>query len=80
MSVPELSPLVAGNLVCHECGKPMKMEVVMGRKGQKQVVSHLKYTCINKQTGCRYTLNSTGMTNGEMVALREDGSEVRIGE
>ena len=38
MSIPDFSPLVAANLVCHECGTVLKPKVVMGRKGQKQVV------------------------------------------
>ena len=80
MSIPELSPLVAANLVCHECGTILKPKVVMGRKGKKQVVSHLEYVCKNKETGCNYKVQSSTMTSMEMVALREDGSEVRIGE
>lgn len=80
MSIPELSPLIAANLVCHECGAVMKPKVVMRHKGQKQVVSHLEYVCKNKETGCNYKVQSTSMTSMEMVALREDGSEVRIGE
>lgn len=80
MSMPDLSPLVAANLVCHECGTIMKPKVVMGRKGQKQVVDHLEYVCNNPKTGCKYKILSTLMQSGEMVALRDDGSEVRIGE
>jgi hypothetical protein len=80
MSIPELSPLLAANLVCHKCGTLMKPKVVMGRKGKEQVVSHLEYVCINPKTGCRYKVSSTTMAGSiEMVALREDGSEVRIG-
>lgn len=81
MSIPDLSPLLAANLVCHECGTVLKPKVIMGRRGQKQVVSHLEYTCINPKTGCRYKINSTTMAGSiEMLAIREDGSEVRIGE
>ena len=80
MSMPELSPLVAANLVCHECGTVLKPKVVMGRKGQKQVVDHLEYVCNNPKTGCKYKVQSTTMTSMEMLALRDDGSEVRIGE
>jgi hypothetical protein len=78
--MPELSPLVAANLVCHECGTILKPKVVMGRKGQKQVVDHLEYVCKNPKTGCNYKVQSTIMTSMEMLALRDDGSEVRIGE
>jgi hypothetical protein len=52
----------------------------MGRKGQKQVVDHLEYVCKNPKTGCNYKVQSTIMTSMEMLALRDDGSEVRIGE
>ena len=80
MSIPDLSPLVAANRVCHECGTIMKPKVVMGRRGQKQIVDHLEYVCKNPKTGCNYKVNSTLMGQEEMVALREDGSEVRIAE
>ena len=80
MSIPDLSPLVAANFVCHECGTVLKPKVVMGRKGQKQVVDHLEYVCKNPKTGCNYKVNSTLMGQEEMIALRDDGSEVRIGE
>jgi hypothetical protein len=81
MSVPDLSPLLAANLICHDCGRVLKPKAVMGRRGQKQVVDHLEYVCQNKETGCNYKINSTTMAGSiEMVALREDGSEVRIGE
>jgi hypothetical protein len=52
----------------------------MGRRGKKSVVDHLEYTCKNKETGCNYKVNSTGMCSEMMLALRDDGSEVRIGE
>ena len=42
---PESSPLIAASLVCRECGKTMKMKVIFKKRGQKQVVSHLEYTC-----------------------------------
>ena len=80
MSVPDLSPLVAAPLVCHKCGQPLKMKVIMGKRGQQTVTDHLEYTCINPKTGCRYRINSYQMQSSEMVALRDDGSEVRIGE
>ena len=81
MSIPDLSPLVAANLVCHDCGNILKPKVVMGHRGQKQVVDHLEYVCKNRETGCNYKVSSTTMAGSiEMVALREDGSEVRVGE
>ena len=80
MSMPDLSPLVAATLVCHECGTVLKPKVVFGRKGQKQVVDHLEYVCKNPKTGCNYKVQSKLMQSGDMLALRDDGSEVRIGE
>ena len=80
-SIPDLSPLLAANLVCHDCGTVLKPKPVMGRRGQKQVVTHLEYICKNPKTGCNYKINSTTMAGSiEMIALREDGSEVRVGE
>lgn len=80
MAIPDLSPLTAPNLVCHECGKTLKPKVVMRNRGQKKVVSHLEYVCKNPETGCNYKVESTHMNTTEMLALRDDGSEVRIGE
>ena len=80
MSTPDLSPLVAANLVCHDCGTVLKPKVVMGRRGKKEVVDHIEYVCKNPKTGCNYKVHSTVMQSGEMIALREDGSEVRITE
>jgi hypothetical protein len=76
MSMPELSPLIAGNLACHECGTIMEPKVIMMKKGHKQVASHLEYECRNQETGCNYRVRTNHMTNSEMVGLREDGSEV----
>jgi RNase P subunit RPR2 len=80
MSIPDLSPLIAANLVCHDCGTVLKPKVIMGRRGKKEVVSHLEYVCKNPKTGCNYKISSTSMCSDMMVALRDDGSEVRIGE
>ena len=80
MSMPELSPLVAANLVCHECGEIIKPKAVMGNRGQKKVVSHLEYRHTNKKTDCNYVVESTTMTSMEMRPLREDGSLVKVGQ
>lgn len=79
MSMPELSPLVAANLVCHDCGQVIKPKAVMARRGQKEVVSHLEYRHTNKKTDCNYMVESTLMTSMEMKGLREDGSMVQVG-
>ena len=76
----QLSPLVAANLICRECGTVMKPKAVMARFEQRQIVHHLEYVCKNPKTGCNYKIDSTAMTSAEMIGLREDGSEVRIGE
>lgn len=75
MSMPELSPLIAGNLVCRECGSVLKPKSVMQKRGQKTIVSHLEYVCENPKTGCNYKVKSTNMLSAEMIPLREDGSE-----
>lgn len=78
MSMPELSPLIAANLVCHECGKRMEPRAVMANRGQKKVVAYLEYECVNEKTGCRYKVRSTDMTHAEMIPLRADGSEAKL--
>jgi hypothetical protein len=78
MSMPELSPLVAANLVCHECGWTIKPKAIMGRRGQKQTVTHLEYRHTNPETGCNYLVESNLMTQMEMKALREDGTTAKI--
>ena len=78
MSMPELSPLVAHDLVCHDCGKIIQPTVVMGNRGRKKVVTHLEYRHVNKEAGCNYKVESNAMTSMEMRPMREDGSEVQL--
>ena len=77
---PESSPLIAASLVCRECGKTMKMKVIFKKRGQKQVVSHLEYTCHNDVSGCNYKVESTAMIQGEMIPMRADGTPVQVPE
>ena len=69
MSMPDLSPLIFTDLVCRQCGKTMKKQVVMGRRGQKTVATHILYTCANKESGCDYRVESTDMLRGEMKGI-----------
>lgn len=78
MSMPELSPLVAANLVCRECGEIIKPKVVMGNRGHKKIASHVEYVHVNAKTGCNYKLESTVMTTSEMRPLRADGSVINV--
>ena len=66
MSMPDLSPLIFTDLVCRQCGQVMKKQAVMGRRGQKTVATHILYTCVNKESGCDYRVESTDMLRGEM--------------
>lgn len=58
----------------------MHAKVIFGRKGQKKVVDHLEFVCKNPETGCSYKVKSFSMCSDMMIALRPDGSEVRVGE
>lgn len=79
MPMPELSPLVAPNLVCRDCGSVLKPKVVFMNRGQKRIVSHLEYECRNEKTGCSYRVESSVMTSMEMKPLRPDGSIAKVG-
>ena len=73
-SIPEQSPVDGGTLICGGCGKPMTMEVKMGRKG----VQTLRYECRNKEAGCSYGFDRKTFVNAEMKAIRDDGSVVNV--
>lgn len=74
MPMPELSPLVAAPVVCRDCAQFLKPKPVMGKRGQRTVVTHLEYHC----KACNYKMESTLMTNMEMYPVREDGSMVKL--
>lgn len=75
-SIPEQSPIDGSQVVCSGCGKIMKMEVVMNRRG----VDHLKYSCSNEERGCSYSFERKVYVNAEMKGVRKDGSEVKVPE
>lgn len=79
MSMPELSPLVAANLVCPDCGQTIKPKPVIGKRGAKEIVTHLEYRHQNEARGCNYVMESTVRTPLEMFPVRVDGTLVKIG-
>jgi hypothetical protein len=74
-SIPDLSPLLAPNLVCRGCGQIIEPKVIKGFHG---AVETLRYDHRNTEVGCSYRVDSTAMTPSGMVPLREDGSEVKL--
>lgn len=75
MSTPDLSPLVAAPVVCRDCSTVLKPVPIKGRRGQREVVTHLEYHCKK----CSYKMQSTLMTSMEMFPVREDGTMVKLG-
>jgi len=73
MSLPDHSPFIANDLVCHTCANKMKMKVVKGPRGH---VAHIEYTCKDPSHD-PYTLKSNAMMQAEMSMLRPDGTEAR---
>lgn len=73
--LPDHSPLVASDLICHGCGEILKPTVVRNAKGN---VQHLEYKCVNPSYGCAYTFQSNTYAQVEMKPLRADGSEAKI--
>jgi hypothetical protein len=51
-TVPDFSPLMAGDHICCTCGEVMKREVMKSRRG----VESIRFTCFNKETGCSYKI------------------------
>ncbi len=75
-SIPEQSPLDGGTVICGGCGKPLTMEVIMGRRG----VETLRYSCKNEDRGCSYTFDRKVYVPAEMKGVRPDGTEVKVPE
>jgi hypothetical protein len=67
--LPDHAPLIAADLICYTCGEKMSMEVSMSRQG----VSHITYTCKNKDTGCSYKVESLIYSGLQPMLLRNDG-------
>lgn len=78
MSMPELSPLVAPTLVCPDCGDLLKPKPVKAKRGHKEIVTHLEYRHLNKDSGCGYVIQSSERCSFEMLPLREDGTVVKL--
>lgn len=74
-TIPDHSPLLAPNLICHGCGEVMEPEVITGFGG---VVQFLRYDHKNEEKGCSYRVESNAMVVAEMKPLRDDGSEVKL--
>lgn len=74
-TIPDHSPLLAPDLVCHGCGEFIKPEIVQNRNG---VVEFLRYTHKNPKVGCSYQVETNAMIVGEMKPLREDGTPVKL--
>jgi hypothetical protein len=73
-SIPEFSPLEAGDIVCSGCGAVVKAEVLMGRRG----VETLVYNHKNEEVGCSYRVEKKVYINGEMKGVRPDGTPVKL--
>jgi hypothetical protein len=78
MSMPDRSPLLAGELACFTCGSIMKPKVVMGPRG----VDHIEYECKGEKDGKlkhdAYRIDSTAMISAEMKPMRIDGTAVKL--
>lgn len=68
--IPEHSPIDGGAIVCSKCGKDMKREVVMNKRG----VDYLYYSCKNAETGCSYGFEHKVYVNAEVKGIRPDGT------
>ena len=75
-SIPEQSPIDGGTAICGGCGKEMKMEVIMGRRG----VENLRYSCTNEERGCSYSFDRKVYISAEMKGIRKDGTQVEVPE
>ena len=68
--IPEHSPLEGGAIVCSKCGKDMKRDVRMNKRG----VDALYYSCTNPETGCSYGFERKVYVNAEVKGIRPDGT------
>lgn len=73
-SIPEQSPIDGGAVICGGCGREMKREVKMGRRG----VEAVRYECKNEERGCNYFFETRVYINAEMKGIRNDGTEVKV--
>lgn len=66
--LPELSPLVASDLICDRCGEKMMRHVVKAQNGRPL---NIEYSCSNKATGCSYKVVSDTRIMAMQQPLKE---------
>ena len=74
MAMPDMSPLVAPNLVCRSCGDTLEPKPIKGPRGQ---ILHIEYQCLNEKHD-PYKLETTEMSCSGMKPLRKDGTAVQV--
>lgn len=74
-TIPDLSPLIASDIVCHGCGDIVKPKVIQNKN---KTVECLRYTHTNDEVGCRWQIETNVMMTATMVPMREDGTAVRL--
>lgn len=83
---PSLSPYLAPNIICPNCGSVLTPEVVAMGKGK---VSDLQYVCVNEKADCGYIFRASlqhimgedvPLKQGKPARLLDDGKTVDPGE
>lgn len=74
-TLPDLSPLLAPDLICHTCAEKIIGKVVTTPRGN---VLHVRYEHRNEKTGCSYWFTQNTMVQAELKALRPDESEAKL--
>lgn len=74
-ALPDHSPLLAPNVICHQCGDTIMPEPQRNFRGE---VEYILYKHTNQQKGCSYTAQSTAFLQAEMRVMRSDGTEVKL--
>ena len=75
MANQNLSPLLASNIVCSNCGGLCIPEVVVNRLGQ---VLSVDYEHHNEVKQCHWKFRSKVYASGMMTPMRADGSESQL--
>lgn len=75
MKRQNLSPLIACDIVCSDCGDTVHPLPVKNRNGE---VETMEYTHHNNDSGCRWIFRSKVYASGMMTPLRADGSESKL--
>ena len=71
-TIPDNSPVLINALACSGCSRPMKMEIIKGRRG----LDHVEYSCVNPEVGCSYKIEVRNYINAEMRGFRPEVVEV----